>query len=433
MNYHSIANHARKVSFQQAVINGLAPDGSLYVPETIPRLPESFVDELPTLPLNEVAFRVARKFVETSVIRDDTLFNIVTETLNFPFPLVALNANTYVLELFHGPTLAFKDVGARFLARVLRHVAHFLQQEITVLVATSGDTGGAVASGFYKVEGINVVILYPSGMVSKLQEKQFASLGHNIHALKVDGTFDDCQRLVKEAFVDEPLRRRLFLTSANSINIARLIPQTFYYFSAWQSLRTTQPVVFSVPSGNVGNLTAGVIAQKMGLPIHAFVAATNSNSILPEYLGSGIFTPQPSRQTISNAMDVGNPSNFPRLKHFFNNNDQEIRSTIYGHAFSDDETREAIRQVYEQHNYILDPHGAVGYCGTKKYLTAYPQACGVVLGTAHPSKFPEVVETILQKPVPLHPALQALNDNNIQSIACSSHFKDFKKLITELF
>lgn len=433
MNYHSIANHANKVSFQQAVINGLAPDGSLYVPETIPQLPESFIRELPNLPLNEVAYRVARKFVDASVIKDDSLFNMVSETLNFPFPLVTLNANTHILELFHGPTLAFKDVGARFLARVLRYVAHSLQREITVLVATSGDTGGAVASGFYKVEGINVAILYPSGLVSKLQEKQFASLGHNIHALKVDGTFDDCQRLVKEAFVDEELRKRLFLTSANSINIARLIPQTFYYFSAWQSLQTTQPVVFSVPSGNVGNLTAGVIAQKMGLPIHAFVAATNSNSILPEYLDSGFFTPQPSRQTISNAMDVGNPSNFPRLKHFFNNSYQEIKSSIFGYAFSDDETREAIHQVYEQYNYVLDPHGAVGYCGTKKYLAAFPQACSVVLETAHPSKFPEVVESILQQPIPLHPALQALDDHNTPSIACSSHFKDFKKLLTELF
>lgn len=429
MKYYSLTTPSRKVSFQQAVLQGLAPDGGLYMPEFIPELSTDFIRQLPSLSKTDIGFTVARSFVDER-IPIEILREIINETISFDFPLVTLEENVFALELFHGPTLAFKDVGARFLARSLQHIAQTTHQEITVLVATSGDTGSAVAHGFYNVEGIRVVILYPAGMVSALQEKQFATLGRNIQAVKVAGTFDDCQRLVKQAFQDEELCKTKFLTSANSINIARLIPQSFYYFFAWSQLSTSN-VVFSVPSGNFGNLTAGVLAKKMGLPIHAFVAATNANDVVPEYLHTNVFTPRASTQTISNAMDVGNPSNFPRLLALYDNDWDSITKEIYGYAFTDTETRKAIADVFAKKNYILDPHGAVSYLGLKKYLADNPEAKGIFLETAHPSKFPDVVEFAIQQSITLHPALAELANKQIQSVSCTSDFSDFKKLLME--
>ncbi|MBX2946441.1 MAG: threonine synthase [Cyclobacteriaceae bacterium] len=428
MKYFSLTTPSHKVSFQQAIVSGLAPDGGLYMPEQLPVLPTEFIAQLSTLSKTEIGFSIARPFVDEN-ISDETLREIVSETIDFDFPVVALEENVFALELFHGPTLAFKDVGARFLARILRQIAKTIHQEITVLVATSGDTGSAVAHGFYNVEGIRVVILYPSGMVSALQEKQFATLGKNIQAIKVAGTFDDCQRLVKQAFQDEQLRKTRFLTSANSINIARLIPQSFYYFLAWSQLNTPKQVVFSVPSGNFGNLTAGVLAKKMGLPIRAFVAATNVNDVVPEYLHTNIFKPRASTQTISNAMDVGNPSNFPRLLALYGNDWGYIHKEIHGYAFTDAKTRLAMLDVFNRKKYILDPHGAVGYLGLKKYLESHPDVQGMFLETAHPSKFPDVVESAIQQPISIHPSLAELANKQIQSLSSSSNFSDFKNLL----
>jgi len=428
VKYYSLTTPSHKVSFQQAVVSGLAPDGGLYMPEHLPVLSKEFISQLPVLSKEDIGFTIARLFIDESV-SDKTLYEIVRETIDFDFPLVALEENVYALELFHGPTLAFKDVGARFLARILQHIAKTIHQEITVLVATSGDTGSAAAHGFYNVEGIRVVILYPSGMVSALQEKQFATLGKNIQAIKIAGTFDDCQQLVKQAFQDEELRKTKFLTSANSINIARLIPQSFYYFFAWLQLSTPKHVVFSVPSGNFGNLTAGVLAKKMGLPIDAFVAATNVNDVVPEYLHTKVFKPRASTQTISNAMDVGNPSNFPRLLALYDNDWDYISKEIYGYAFTDAETRMAMLDVFNQKKYVLDPHGAVGYLGLKKYLGRNPDAQGIFLETAHPSKFPDVVESAIQQPISIHPSLAELANKQIQSLSCTSNFSDFKNLL----
>jgi threonine synthase len=426
--YYSLTDPSHRVSFREAVVHGLAPDGGLYMPETIPVLPDRFIAALPDLSKAEIAFTVARPFVDDS-FSDTALKQLVEETLDFDFPLTDIGQNCYALELFHGPTLAFKDVGARFMARILKHIARNSQQEITILVATSGDTGSAVAHGFYEVEGIRVIILYPEGKVSQLQEKQLATLGKNIHAVKIDGTFDDCQRLVKQAFQDDDLRRKLFLTSANSINIARLIPQSLYYFIAWSKLQHRNKVVFSVPSGNFGNLTAGVLAKKMGLPVHAFIASTNSNDVVPEYLNTKQFIPRPSVQTISNAMDVGNPSNFPRLLALYNQDWLSMTTDIKGYAFTDDETRHIIQKVYSETDYILDPHGAVGYLGLTAYKKANADITGIFLETAHPSKFPEVVSAAIREELILHPSLLALRDKTVMHVSCSSDYDELKQLL----
>ncbi len=431
MNYYSTHNPVHRVPFSEAVVNGLAPDGGLYMPEVIPSLPENFIASLSSISNEQIAFTIARPFIDEN-FPDRLLRSIIKDTINFEFPLVQLDDQTCSLELYHGPTLAFKDVGARFMALVLRQIANTIQQEITVLVATSGDTGSAVAHGFFQVEGIRVVILYPDGKVSALQEKQFATLGHNIHAVKVDGTFDDCQRLVKTAFLDAELRKQFFLSSANSINIARLLPQTFYYFFGWKQLQKKESVVFAVPSGNFGNLTAGIIAKKMGLPVKAFVAATNRNDVVPQYLHTGNFMPRPSVTTISNAMDVGNPSNFARMLALYEENWSLMTKDIYGYAFTDDETLQAIRQVYQSSSYTLDPHGAVAYLGLKKYQHEHPGTNGIIIETAHPSKFPDVVENALQQPLPLHPTLQGLQHQQVQSVTCSSSYDDFKNLLVVL-
>jgi threonine synthase len=395
------------------------------MPETIPALPESFFQQLPDLSLPQIAKEVARLFVGDEIIKED-LSLIIEEALNFDIPLVQLDTNLHVLELFHGPTAAFKDVGARFMSRVMAHLLREVEKKVYVLVATSGDTGSAVAQGFYKVPGIHVVILYPSGKVSKVQEMQFCTLGENITALEVEGTFDDCQRLVKTAFANPELREKLYLTSANSINIARLLPQSFYYFYAYAQIRrkSSEPVVFSVPSGNYGNLTAGLFAWQMGLPVHRFIAASNANDTVPLYLNGNSYLPKPSVATISNAMDVGDPSNFARMRTLYDDDLQKMQSTISGYSLSDAETREAMQEVYRQYNYILDPHGAVAYRAFQNYQKQEKQAVqGIILGTAHPAKFGEVVTEALHVEPPMPPQLASCLNLEKKSVPMEASFE----------
>jgi len=436
------------VSLAEAVTRGLAPDGGLYMPERIPVLPQNFFDTIREKSLHEIAFVVAQAFVEDEVPEVD-LRKLVAETLNFEIPLKVLEArlqpgspeallpktsNISVLELFHGPTMAFKDVGARFMARMLSAVRKGSTSELTVLVATSGDTGSAVASGFFNVPGIKVVILYPSKRVSDLQEKQLTTMGSNITALEVEGSFDDCQHMVKEAFQDAETRAAKELTSANSINIARLIPQMFYYFWAYAQLsQTKKELVVSVPSGNFGNLTAGLMAKRMGLPVAHFVASTNVNNVVPEYLQSGLFETRPSVQTISNAMDVGNPSNFARMLDLYGGDVREMHKDVLGLSFTDEETKAAVHEVYTTLNYMLDPHGAVGYLGLRTYLEHAKdhadQIQGVFLETAHPAKFQDVVEKTLGTKVEIPTQLQVYLERKKEAKLISKNFNDLKQFL----
>ncbi|CAM1365821.1 threonine synthase [Tenacibaculum soleae] len=393
MNYYSLNKKSPNVSFQEAVVNGLAPDRGLYFPENINPLSKEFIANIDQYSNNEIAYEVIKQFVGDEIPKN-TLKQIIEETLSFDFPLVSIEENIATLELFHGPTMAFKDVGARFMARCLGYFNKNNDKKVTVLVATSGDTGGAVAHGFLGVKGIDVVILYPSGKVSDIQEKQLTTLGKNITALKVDGVFDDCQEMVKTAFLDDGINR--ILTSANSINIARWLPQMFYFFFAYKQVyKQHKDLVFSVPSGNFGNICAGIMAQKLGLPIKHFVAATNVNDTVSNYLKSGKYNPKPSKETISNAMDVGNPSNFIRVQELFNNNIDNLKNAFSSYSFTDDETRKAMKTIYNNSNYIADPHGAVGYLGIKKYQKTTVNFLGVFLETAHPVKFLDIVENTL--------------------------------------
>lgn len=430
MNYYSTNNKNHQVSLREAVLKGLAPDNGLYMPETIPVLPKSFFDSLPEKSFQQIAFEVAQALLQDDVPQAE-LKRIIEHTITFDAPLIELEKNIFALELFHGPTLAFKDFGARFMSQLLGYFAKEEKREIVILVATSGDTGSAVANGFLGVPGTKVVVLYPSGKVSDIQEKQFTTLGQNITALEVDGSFDDCQRLVKQAFLDEELNKKFFLTSANSINIARLIPQSFYYFYAWSRLMNRDNVVFSVPSGNFGNLTAGLIAKRMGLPIKHFVASTNRNDIVPEYLRTGIFTPKPSQATISNAMDVGNPSNFARMMDLYVNELNKIKSDITGYTFSDEETKQVMQEVYKNSNYTLDPHGAVGYLGLKKYLTDNKEATGVFLETAHPAKFLEVVEETLTTKFRMPEALKGFLQGQKNTIKSTNRFDELRNRLNQ--
>lgn len=399
MKLYSTHNPEYLVDVKTAVIQSMAPDKGLFMPQHLLPLPQHFFDDITDLSFQDIALEVAHHLLEDSVPLEQ-LQIMVNDAINFDAPVVSLDKQVGILELFHGPTMAFKDFGARFMARLMRY---FLTQEVdgkavTVLVATSGDTGGAVAQGFYQVDGVNVIVLYPKGLVSDLQERQFTTLDHNITALEVNGTFDDCQRLVKEAFLDAELNEHLFLTSANSINVARLIPQTFYYFYAYaQLLRKgidTSNLVFSVPSGNYGNLTAGLIAQKLGLPVKRFIASANRNDIVPQYLETGEFKPKHSVPTIANAMDIGNPSNFVRLQELCGPNQSDMQRFIWGHSFDDEAIIKAIVAVQRHYGYILDPHTAVGYLGLQEYLKEVDSgAYGVVLSTAHPAKFLEVYES----------------------------------------
>ena len=398
MQYYSTNDRSLRVDLKEAILRSLPADNGLYMPVELPSLPDSFWDSYRDLSFQEIGFQVAKAFFGEDV-PDEALRKMVDGTLEFDAPVVKIAEQDYILELFHGPTLAFKDFGARFMARLMAWLTRDEDQMLTVLVATSGDTGGAVASAFHHVPGTRVVILYPKGKVSGLQEKQLTTLGGNITALEVDGSFDDCQTLVKSAFLDRELSEQLNLTSANSINLSRLVPQSFYYIHAARQLNQGVLPTFVVPSGNFGNLTAGLLAMKLGLPVEQFVAATNINDVVPSYLESGEYKPRPSVATISNAMDVGAPSNFVRLKELFGDCFEELRDHISGLAFDDEQTRAAIREVKETTGYTIDPHGAVGWLAARAWRQANPDATTITLETAHPAKFLDVMDEQLGKGV----------------------------------
>ncbi|PNQ72367.1 threonine synthase [Hanstruepera neustonica] len=428
MNYYSLNRKANKASFKEAVIKGIAPDKGLYFPESITPLPESFFETIDTLSHTEIAFEAIKQFVEPD-IPEMVLKEIIKETLSFDFPIVNISEHISTLELFHGPTMAFKDVGARFMARCLGYFNKDNMNEVTVLVATSGDTGGAVANGFLGVKGVKVVILYPSGKVSGIQEKQLTTLGQNITALEVDGVFDDCQDMVKQAFLDTDITDHIQLTSANSINVARWLPQLFYFMFAYKALHIEyQDIVFSVPSGNFGNICAGMMAQQLGLPINHFIASNNENNIVTNYLNSQSYNPKPSVQTISNAMDVGNPSNFVRIQEIYKNNFHELKKNLSGFSFTDAQTRAAMKELYTKYNYIADPHGAVGYLGCKAFLENNHQSHCVFLETAHPTKFLDVVEETVDTQVPLPKQIQDVMDKDKHSIKIAS-YEDLKNYL----
>ena len=393
MYYRSLKGKSKKVNFETAVKNGLAKDGGLYFPENVKPLDSNFIKNIGNYSNFEIGYKVIKQFIGDSINKND-LKEILSKTIDFNFPVVKLEKNIYSLELFHGPTLAFKDVGARFMANCLGYFNKNKSKLNTVLVATSGDTGAAVANGFYKVEGTNVVILYPKNKVSEIQERQLTTNKNNITALRVNGSFDDCQKIVKKAFIDKELNKKFNLTSANSINVARWLPQSLYYFFAYKELQK-ENLVFSVPSGNFGNICAGLIAEKLGLPIKHFIASTNINDTIPRYFKSQIFDPKPTIQTVSNAMDVSSPSNFVRIQEMFQNF-KSLSKIMSSYSFDDIETLKMVKNVYEDKNYVLDPHGAVGYLGLKKYLSINPEKIGIFLETAHPIKFSKDVEEVIK-------------------------------------
>jgi threonine synthase len=412
------------------VLRGLAPDGGLYLPVEIARHSPEELEEFRGLPFTEVCFRVARPFA-TPDVPEEVLWQIVSEAINFPVKLVSLSPGLHILELFHGPTLAFKDFGARFMARLMGYFVRGETHPLTVLVATSGDTGSAVAHGFMQVPGIRVVILYPSKRISEAQEKQFTTLGENITALEVAGTFDDCQRLVKQAFSDAELNKHTWLTSANSINIGRLLPQMFYHVAAYRQLPVASvPLIVSVPSGNFGNLTAGIFAKRIGLPVARYVASTNANDVVPEYLRTGEFHPRAAQATCSNAMDVGNPNNFPRLLDLCRNRLEYVQKEIWGHGATDEETLAAMKMLHEKFGYIADPHTAVGVLGWEAYKHEHPEpAQGLVLATAHAAKFAEVVEKAIGTAPPLPDRLAHYLKRPKLSVAMSSKYDDFRQFL----
>ena len=433
MKYYSTNKKVSGVSLQDAVVKGLAEDKGLFMPDTIKVLPQSFYDNIENLTFQEMAYEVAKAFFGEDV-EAEALKKIVYETLNFEVPLVPVAGNIYSLELYHGPTLAFKDVGGRFMSRLLRY---FIQKEsktkVNVLVATSGDTGSAVANGFLGVEGIHVYVLYPKGLVSPIQECQFTTLGQNITALEVDGTFDDCQALVKSAFMDEELNTAMKLTSANSINVARFLPQSFYYFYAYAQLKKmgkADNLVMCVPSGNFGNITGGLFAKRMGLPVKRFIAANNRNDIFLQYLQTGEYKPRPSVSTIANAMDVGDPSNFARVLDLFGGSHEVIVSEISGVSYNDLQIAETLKACYSETGYLLDPHGACGYRALKEGLAAYET--GVFLETAHPAKFLKTVENIIGEKVEIPLKLQEFMKGEKKSLSLSKDFDTFKTYLLNL-
>jgi threonine synthase len=463
LNFYSLNKQAPTVSFKDAVIAGIAPDKGLYFPESITSLPDSFFENIENLSHREIAFQAIHQFV-TDDIPDTVLEDILKEVLDFDFPVVEIEENVATLELFHGPTMAFKDVGARFMAQCLGYFSRDKKSEVTVLVATSGDTGGAVANGFLGVEGVNVFILYPSGKVSDIQERQLTTLGQNITALQVKGTFDDCQKMVKSAFLDEELLAQMQLTSANSINVARWLPQLFYFLFAYKHVllsskqgeleadRTKspddqaestakqaeskashekskenqagakgRPIVFSIPSGNFGNLCAGMVAQHLGMPVEHFIAATNVNDTVPKFMMTGKYHPKPSLATISNAMDVGDPSNFVRIRQLYQNDFWALKKNLSSYSFTDDKTREAILKIYQNNDYIADPHGAVGYLGLKKYQEDHPDTYGIFLETAHPVKFLDVVEETIGTSLEIPPQIEKIIEKEKKSIRIKNY------------
>ena len=426
MRYFSTNQHSSAVGFREALFHGLAPDRGLYLPESIPEFDRSFYQREMTY--SELAAEMIQPFVSKNISSAE-LMEICNAAFTFDIPLVCLIDDIYVLELFHGPTMAFKDFAARFMARCMEHL---LSEEITILVATSGDTGSAVANGFFGLDGIQVVILYPSGRVSAIQEQQLTTYGGNITALEVEGSFDDCQHMVKEAFLDKSVNQRRSLSSANSINIARLLPQSVYYAWAWKQINTDQPIVFSVPSGNFGNLTGGIIAKHMGLPVEKFIAATNANDVFPKYLETGEFNGMPSKQTISNAMDVGRPSNFDRILKIYNENVTDLRRDLISWSFQDDETRNTIQYTKNKFNYLTDPHTAVGLSGIEKFRQEVNAPfTGIALATAHPGKFPQVVEPIINEQIAIPRKLQKPMKKEKNSIIIPANYSSLKEFLIQ--
>ena len=430
MQYYSTNGKAPLATLEEAVVRGLAPDKGLYMPQEIRPLPQEFYDNIENMSFQEMSYQVAHNFFGDDVDAE-SLREIVFDTLAFETPIVKVEDNIYSLELFHGPTLAFKDVGARFMARLLRYfIKREGKKQVNVLVATSGDTGSAVANGFLGVDGIHVYVLYPKGKVSKIQESQFTTLGKNITAIEVDGVFDDCQALVKSAFMDEELQGHMNLTSANSINVARFLPQAFYYFNAYaqaKKLGKADNLTICVPSGNFGNITAGLFAQRMGLPIKHFIAANNANDIFYNYLLSGIYSPKASIQTIANAMDVGDPSNFARILDIYKSSHAEICNHISGATYTDDEIAATMKKCYEQTGYVLDPHGACGYQALKDNLKE--GETGVFLETAHPAKFKEKVDAILSTDIEIPTRLADFMKGKKQSLEMAADFSAFKQFL----
>ena len=427
MRYYSLNNSSPLTSFKKAVQNGIAPDRGLYFPEEITPISEDFINNISDYSNEEIAYEVIKQFIGDE-IPAPILKEIIKKTISFDFPVVNLDENIGSLELFHGPTMAFKDVGARFMSQCLEYFNQNKTEDITVLVATSGDTGGAVANGFLNAKGVQVVILYPKGKVSEIQEKQLTTLGNNITALEVDGVFDDCQEMVKSAFLDKNISRNL--TSANSINVARWLPQMFYFFFAYKQVANQyKDVVFSVPSGNFGNICAGLLAQKLGLPIKHFVASTNINDTVPQYLIKGNYDPKPSKATISNAMDVGNPSNFIRIQELFNNNLSSLKKSFSSYSFSDDETKIMMKSIHDKFNYISEPHGAIGYLGLKKHGLKTNEF-GVFLETAHPVKFLQVVEETLTVNVEIPPQIKQVMSKEKVAIPISN-YQDLKNFLNK--
>ncbi len=430
MKFYNLNSPTKFVTLKEAVLTGIQGTDGLYMPESIPPMSQNFFDMLPDMSLQQIAYEVTQAMLGDD-LSNEAIKQITENAVNFPIPLVQLDEKIYALELFHGPTLAFKDVGARFMAGLFEQLSQQDDKQIHILVATSGDTGGAVANAFHNKKNIRVTILYPSGKVSPLQELQLTTLGGNVHALEVDGTFDDCQAMVKQAFADASIQNQINLASANSINFARFFPQSFYYFYAYGQLQKLHPgseVVISVPSGNFGNLTGGLVAKRMGLPVHHYIAANNANNVVKDYLRSGTYTARPSVQTISNAMDVGNPSNFSRMLALYQNNWEDMKADISGYSYSDDETKKAIAAVLENNNYLCDPHGAVGYLALEEYLDGKPNTKGIFLETAHPCKFSEVVEDVIDMKVAIPEALQAMQGmpQYKQSIAAEySQLRDY--------
>ena len=420
--YYSLSNPSLTATFAEAVVQGIAPDRGLYFPQNITPLPASFFDQIDAMPIHDMAFTVMQPFVADS-ISAAALKEIIAETLDFDFPIVPITDNMASLELFQGPTLAFKDVGARFMARCLSHLNQKKSaQKVTVLVATSGDTGGAVANGFLGVKGIEVVILYPKGKVSEVQEKQLTTLGQNITALEVDGVFDDCQDMVKTAFLDTEITAKRKLTSANSINVARWLPQMLYYFIAYRALKGKhKKLVVSVPSGNFGNICAGMMGKKLGLPIDHFIASTNVNATVPRYMDTESYSPQPTVPTISNAMDVSDPSNFVRIQKIYNTSFPDLANDLTAYSFDDEQTKLGLKEIYSTSHYVADPHGAVGYLGLKKYLENHKDAYGLFLETAHPIKFLDTVTETLGVDVAVPERIQSLFSKTKKSIPIASY------------
>ncbi len=422
MFFYSTNKQSPRVDFKEATIKGQAPDKGLYYPETVPQLPADFIENIRSLSKEEIALKVIQPYVGET-IPQSVLETIVKETIHFNFPMVKVSDNIFSLELYHGPTLAFKDVGARFMSRCLGYFVENSKEKVTVLVATSGDTGGAVANGFYGVEGVDVVILYPSGKVSNVQELQLTTLGKNITAIEVDGNFDDCQQMVKQAFADEQLNKELFLTSANSINVARWLPQQFYYFFAYQQWNDQQnPPVVCVPSGNFGNICAGMLAHISGLPVKHFIAACNANDVVPQYLESSHYKSKPAVATISNAMDVGDPSNFVRILEMFQHDFPQVKSTLTSYSVTDEQTRTTLRNVYEDLHYLTDPHGAVAYYALEQYLREHSTDKGIFLETAHPIKFYDVVEPIIHQPIEKPESIQLILNKEKVSIKMAANY-----------